>query len=242
MALKGSADVGFLLVSGMDVMADVTDIEDEQPDIVEETTTLGVAAQTYGAVGLGDYMLSQKGFYNDAANRSNAAFVSPGRVDVLCYAPEGNTVGARVACSELTKVSYKRLIAGKALTKAEVTYESSKGHDEAILLHILGDETEDADGEASYYDGAAGSSAGATAYLQVKALNLDGYDSVTISIEDSADHSTWAELLAFTDVTAIGAERKTVAGTVDRYLTWKVVFNGSGTSPSVTFMVAIKRN
>jgi len=243
MALKGSADVAFLLVSGLNVLGDITDLEDDQEALTEETTPFGVAPETHGYVGVSRYTLTQRGFFNDAAGRSNAALVSPGASKVLSYAPYSNTVGALVPCTAAVQVNYKRMIGGKVLTKAEASYESEQGHDEAILLHPLGAETEDEDTEATPVDNGASSANGGTAYLQVTAIDLDGYDSFTVTVIDDVDGTPpFGDLVAFTTVTAIGAERVTVAGTVERHLAVRWEFVGAGTAPSVTFAVMFKRN
>lgn len=243
MSRFGPADVNFLLVNGMDVLGDTTQVEDSREALIEETTPLGVSAETHAFIGVSRYTASQQGFYDDAANRSNAALVGLTGVKVFSLATEGNTIGKPVICSELIEVQYDRQISRGALHKANAQYLSAKGHDEAVILHALGEETADGDTDASAVDGGAQSTDGATVYLQVTDLDLGGYDDVTITVIDDADNSgTFGDLVAFTDVSAIGAERVTVAGTVERYVAVKWEFNGTGSNPSISFMVAIKRN
>lgn len=243
MSRFSSADVGFLLADGMNILGDMTDLEDTREAMLEETTVLGDAWQSHAYVGVSRYELQQNGFYNDAENRSNAALVSPGASVILCFAPEGNTKGKKAICGNLVQVDYKRQISRGALHKAAATYQSEDAEDDAVIIHELAAETADGDTEASAVDGTAQSSSGGVAYLQVTAIDLDGYDDVTIKVLDDADNSgSFSELVAFDDVSAIGAQRKEVAGTVERYLAVSFAFNGTGTSPSITFMVAFKRN
>lgn len=87
-------------------------------------------------------------------------------------------------------------------------------------------------------DGGASSAFGAQAYLQVTGF---AGTSVTVTVEHSADNSTWSTLLAFTAVTAApNGQRVAVANTttVDRYLR----VSTSGTFSSVTLAVALARN
>jgi hypothetical protein len=60
-----------------------------------------------------------------------------------------------------------------------------------------------------------------------------------VKVQHSANNSTWADLVTFATVTAVGAEHAVVAPatTVNRYLraTW------SGTFTSATFAVAFAR-
>jgi hypothetical protein len=239
----GSADVGFLLVSGMNILGDITDLEDTPEALLEETTVLGVAWEEHAYIGVKRYMLTQEGFYNDAANRSNAALVAPGTSKVLSFAPEGNTLGKRCVSTPLVQAKYTRKLSRAALHKARAEYLGEGGHDEGIILHALGAETADGDTEgAGSQDAGALSSAGGGGVLQVTALTLGGYDDVVFTVRHSDDDSTYADLITFTAVTAAPAgERKTVTGTVNRHLAAGWAFSGSGSGPSVTAMVAFAR-
>jgi hypothetical protein len=77
---------------------------------------------------------------------------------------------------------------------------------------------------------------GAVGYLEVTAFS--GFTQIVIKLRDSTDNVTFADLITFTTVTAIGAERATVSGTVDRYVAASWVKTGTG---SATFMVGIAR-
>ena len=60
------------------------------------------------------------------------------------------------------------------------------------------------------------------------------------TIRDSADDITYADLVAFADVTAApAAERKVVVGTIDRYLSFKGDVTGTG---SITVFCGFSRS
>lgn len=63
-----------------------------------------------------------------------------------------------------------------------------------------------------------------------------GFTGVAVKIQHSADNSTWSDLVAFTNVTAVGAQRVLVArGTqINRYLRASIDVTGTG---SVTLLV-----
>ena len=85
-------------------------------------------------------------------------------------------------------------------------------------------------------DNGAGTTLGAQAYLQLTAF--DG-TSVDVKIQHcTTSGGTYADLIDFGSLSAIGAVRGTAAGTVNRYL--KVVT--SGTFDYATFAVAFMRN
>ena len=73
----------------------------------------------------------------------------------------------------------------------------------------------------------ANSTNGAAGYQQVTAFT--GFTGYVGKLRDSADDTTYADLLSFTNVTATAAaERVTVAGTVDRYICHDGDVTGSG--------------
>lgn len=243
MTRYGSDDVAFLIANGQNILGDTTQLADSREALTEETTVLGSTWQEHSAVGVKRYTLSQQGFFNDAANRSNAALITPGSSKILCLGLEGNTIGKRMIGAQLVQANYERLISRGALHKANARYEAEGQQDEGRILHALGAETANDDTEATPYDGGAQSSNGGVAYLQVTALSLGGYTSVTVTVIDDADGAgSFGVLQAFTNVTAIGAQRIVIAGTVERYLAVSWAFNGSGSNPSIEFMVGFTRN
>jgi len=122
-----------------------------------------------------------------------------------------------------------------------VGYTLSATADESVdmgyVLHAHGPET--ADGNGTAVDRGA-SPITPTTHGLMGAIHVTAYTGLTsaaIKIQHSTDNSVWADLLAFTSVTAIGSEVKKVADgtTVNRYL--RVVTDVTGTG-SVTFLVS----
>lgn len=244
MTKYSSADVGFFLISGRNVLGDTTQLDDSREALMEETTVLGDAYEQHSAIGVKRFVISQMGFYNDATDRSNASLISPGVSRVLSIAPEGNTLGRRFLGSPMVQMDYKRLISRGAIHKANASYKSEGGHDEGILLHAHGAETA-ASGNtegADSQDNLASSANGGSGYLQVSALTLGGWTSVTHKIRHSADDISYVDLITFTTVTAAPTgERKTVTGTVNRHLAHSWAFIGAGAGQSVTYFVGFAR-
>ena len=245
MSRYGSADVGFLLISGRNVLGDTTQLDDNREALIDEITALGDAYEAYASVGVKKYELSQLGFYNDATDRSNAALVTPGTSRVLSFAPETNALGKRFVGSPVVQMDYKRLISRGALHKANAQWRSEGNHDEGIILHALGAETGDSGNTegAGSQDNLALSSNGGSGYLQVSALTLGGWTSVTMKVRHSDDDISYADLITFTTVTAAPTgERKTVTGTVNRHLAHSWAFVGAGAGQTVTYFVGFARS
>jgi hypothetical protein len=212
--------------------------------MTEDVTTLGVAWEATGYVGVKAFNLTQQGFYNDAVNAANQALVNPGQAVVLTFAPEGNTAGKRIVASPMVQVDYVRNLSRGALHKGNATYKSAGNHDEGIILHALGAET-GASGNtegALSQDNTTSTANGGAGYLQMTALTLGGYTNLAVKVRHSADDITYADLVTFTPRTVLGAERIAVAGTVNRHLASNWLFNGAGAGQTSTFMVGFARN
>ncbi len=247
MARYGSDDVAFLLVDGYSLLGYSTELDFKREALTAETTVLGVADETHAALGRNRADLTQAGFYDDAADASNAALVGlAGTARVVSFGFEGNTVGKKFTGGQGLQAEYDRVVDLGDFHKANAAYKMTGAVDEGVILHELSAETAtsgDTEGAESVHDVAAQTTAGGVAYLQVPALTLGGWTSVTIKVRDSADDITYADLVTFANVTAAPAkERQTVAGNIDQYLAHSWVFNGAGAAKSITYMVGFARN
>lgn len=244
MSRFGSKDVAFFLLDGYSILGTMTQFSDTLTALTEDVTVLGEEWVEHGYVGLRSAAITQQGFFDDAADSSNDALSgSEGASRVLCYGLAGNTAGKSFqGYSGALQASYERTASLKAFHKASASYQGSGVVEQGVIVHALGAETSDGDSEAASLDAGAGTTSGGAGYLQVTALTLGGYDDVTITILDSADDTTFVELIAFTDVDAAPtAERIEVAGAVSRYIAASWEFNGTGSSPSITFMAGFHR-
>lgn len=243
MARMSSADVGFLLAGGYSILGDVTMLEDEREALIEDATVLGVAWEVQQYIGVKRWKLTQEGFYNDVALGHNVALVTPGSSKVVAFAPEGNTLAAKFVGSPTVQGNYKRQIQRGTLTKASVVFESEGNHDEGKIIATLAARTAAGDTHLTSVDNLASSANGGAGYLELTALTLDGYTNLIVRIQHSSDNSSFVDLITFTAVTAApAAERKTVAGTVNRYLDVIWAYTGAGTSPTGTWCVGFARN
>lgn len=245
MTRYNSADVGFLLVGGYSVLGDVTQLEDNREAMIEDTTVLGVSWEEQGYVGVKRYALNQQGFYNSDTDRINALLIEPGVSRVMSFAPEGNVLGRKFVGSPMVQADYQRQISRGALHKANASYLSEGQHDEGKIIHTHKAETA-ASGNtegADSQDNGASSANGGAGYLQVSALTLGGYTNVTVKIRHSTDDITYADLITFAVVAVKPtAERKTVTGTVNRYLAHSWLFNGAGAGMTITYAVGFARS
>lgn len=112
-----------------------------------------------------------------------------------------------------------------------------EGVEAGFVIHALGAETADANGTSVDRSADLVSSAlGAAAGLHVTAYS--GFTTVGIKVQHSANNSTWADLVSFAAVTAVGAQvvKTAATDTVNRYL--RVVTDVTGTG-SITFLATV---
>lgn len=245
MARYGSKDVAFLLVDGYSILGAQTEIRDKKEAVFEDGHVLGDSWVKPAAVGLKRAEFIQDGFFDDAADGANAALVAgDGTTRVLCYGVAGNAKRRKfTGHGGAAQVDYERIASRGALHKAKASYLGSGAVDEGIILHEHAAEaTASGNTRAASHDNAASSAGGGAGYLQVSALTLGGYTSLTVAIEHSADNVTFADLLTFTAVTAApAAARVAVAGAINRYTAARWQFNGAGAGPAATFMAGLAR-
>jgi len=153
--------------------------------------------------------------------------------------PFGTTLGNRALAvkeARLGKYEQNTVVTDINKMSAELVAEDLPW-DYCKLLFPKDTKTED--GNHTSVDDSAESSDGLVAYLQV--FTCGGDDALVVKIQESSDDGSadaWADLVTFTEANGITTERKTVSGTVERYL--RVAWSGTPTY-SVNFAVVYKR-
>jgi len=207
-----------LYLAGYDLSGDVGAINNAaSPRALLEMT--GINKSAYERVnGLADGVIDFNSWFNDANFAEHAALKGFPTADVLVLWATGASVGDPA----------------KFMTAKQVNYDGSRTPDGAFALNVLamaqgvapewgemltsGQDTHASAGSAASKDDSASSANGAAAQLQV--IDIDS-GTPTVIIEDSPDDSGWTTLISFTavaDGSEPTAERKTVTGTVNRYL------------------------
>ena len=239
MANYGQSSVGFVLVGGYNLLTYTTDLSPIDTEaLFEQSDSLGDSWVEFLPVGMQKAYFTIKGWYDDAA-ASIAGIVATGTSTerVVCIAHEGNTIGKKfIGFQGSYSAKFRRILTRAGLHKVDVPQVVSGAQEDGVILQELEAKTGDWDTDSESVDNAASSANGGSGYLQVTAFS--GFSGAVIKIRHSADDSTYADLITFTTVTALGAERKTVSGTVDRHLLISGDVTGSG---SITLMAGFAR-
>lgn len=243
MAKYGPASA-FLLVGGRDISSDTFQLDEGFEQVTQQSNGLGASWEEHLPVGVARAILEASGgIYDDETDGIVDALQEQGSTrQLVSYGFAGDAIGQdAIHVDGDYAVTWKRTLARDGLVMAHAMHRLSGARLEGKILHDISSESADGDTESSSVDNSASSSGGATADLHVPAIDLGGYTNVVVKVRHSTDNVTFSDLITFTAVTAVGAERKTVAGTVNRYLAMSWTWTGSGSSQSVTPYVVLNR-
>jgi len=238
-----------LLLDGFNVLSNkVTSMSHKIEAVQANTTGLGDSFEEHAPVGLKRVTVQQDGAFFDttATTGGHVAFSAKvptsaqQAVRIMCMGTAGQTTGYDFyGISGAFSVSYEVLSSNEDLQKANVEYVCTGQADvSGKILQPLATKTSTWNTESTSVDNAASSSNGGAGYLQCTAAS--GFSAFVGKIRHSADDTTFADLITFTDnVTSPFAERKTVTGTVNRYLSFTGTATGTG---SITVFAGFSRS
>lgn len=241
--IADSSTVGFLLLDGLNILGVSTELSD--PGLERHTvdrTYLGSSQQRKLLTGVSSCEIEQSGDFDDAVGSIHDALTGSHQDRVLSWCAAGNTIGKHFVGAVVDRISYKQTLQADDFVQASAAYGCS-AHDDGLIIAHLVSRGAAGDTTANRVDNGAQSSGGGAGYLQVTGLTLGGYTGLSVKIRHSPDGSTWADLITFTNVSAVGAERRmTAVDPIGRYLSVSWSWAGSGSSQSATFAVGFARN
>lgn len=238
----------FLLVGGNNMSGESTfSLEEDVSQLTSNVRGIGDTMEAYKPVGVGMVELSaQPGLYTDDAFKQVSAYESnQSTKKLVSYGVEGLTRGQNaVMMNGLYTSKWKRLAQRDGLTLAGAEFTVTGDYYRGIIIGANEAAAGDGDSQSNSVDNGAASNSGIIVDIHVSALDLDGGSGLDVDIDDSPDNSIWSTLGSFTTITDESngtAERITVAGTIDRYLSISWTFTG-GSSPTATIYVVAYRN
>jgi len=243
---KFGAASAILLLDGYNILSNkLTGLTEKAVSLMTDTTGLGDSAYETAPIGRVTAEVVQEGaFFDTTALYSHAAFsgsvptTPQSSTRVLCLGFAGQTTGYPMVGYEGTySDSYEVVAELGDLQKANVTYAITGKRSAGLILQPLAAKTADWNTQSSSVDNAASTANGGEGFIQCTAAT--GFSAFVGTIQHSADNISFASLIDFSDnVTAPFAERKTVTGTVNRYLAFSGNVTGSG---SITVFAGFAR-
>jgi hypothetical protein len=245
MAKYSSADCGFLLIGGYSILGHTTELSESSSAEIKDKSALGMAWREHGYVGLKSGEIIQNGFWDDDTGATHDLLkAGNGTTRVGMFNFNGNTAGKDyVGWEGLIQVGHERKASVGEWHGAAGKYTISGAVDQGKILHALGAETTASNTEGALSQDAGASSAnGGAGILECSSLTLGTATNFIAKIRHSADDITYADLITFTALTAFGAERKTVTGTVNRHLATAWAGTGwPGGGSTATFAIGFAR-
>lgn len=239
---KYGQDDAFVLVDGYDISGDTFELSPEIEVLLEQTDGFGDSWEEQSNVGVKRAVVAHRSFYDDADNATAEALVGQTSSRVFTAGIEGNAQGKKAICSNgiLQRRSARGITRGE-LHKISAEYEGAKMEDAVIIQHLVADSGGGPMSDGTYVFPTA-LETGGTAYLQVTALTLGGYTSITAKLRHSPDGAVWADLATFTNVTvAPFAQAVNIAGNIDDNVRAELTLNGAGAGESITLLAALRR-
>lgn len=186
--------------------------------------------------GQSDAVSSGEGFFDGAVGAIDAILAGiKGTGSIWSYYPEGITNGYYGYGYRALRSNYGTQTTKDDAVRFSVAAQVSQG--EERLQSIGGLTTKTSSGSTTVLDlgASGGGSDGATIYFHATAIS----GTAIVVVEDSPDNSTWSTLVSLTNVSAIGAQRVEVSGTVERYIRVTTTLDGG---ESITFQAGIHVN
>jgi hypothetical protein len=207
------------------------------PALLEQTGINKSAHERIG--GLLDGRIDLGAFFNDAVGQAHPVLSALPTTDRQMVVFLASTIGAVAGCLVGKQIDYSGTRGADGALMYSVPHPANGYGFEFANLLTAGYRTDTAGTNGASLDGAAASSTGWAAYLQVLALTGTN---VVVTLQDSANDSAFATFTgsAFTSATAARTVQRiqgATGSTVRRYV--RAVT--SGTFSSATFIVALTR-
>lgn len=195
-----------------------------------EASTFGDDDKVY-VTGLRDATLSGEGLLDATIDGTVAATLGTATKRYWQVYPAGDSDGSAGVGVYADTSSYEVTSEIGDVVQFSVEAQSSVGFERLLSHHALEQET--TSGTSTVIDNAGSTTNGAVAYMNVTGIS----GSAVVVLQDSTDNVTYADLISFGTVSAVGGYRGTVTGQVDRY-TRLVHTNAAGT---ITFVAGLGR-
>jgi hypothetical protein len=221
--------------AGYDLSGDVASLD----SISSPRPALDVTSVSQSAIdrvlGLSTGIISFTTHFNDAALQEHVALSALATTDKVAIYSVGETANDTAAGLEAKQLNYDMTRGADGAISIACEVQGSAGNPiEWGNILTTGVQTVSSAASTSSIDQGASTSQGARAYIMNFTLSSG---SPTVKIEDSPNDSSWSDLITFTGSSAATAERKTVTGTINRYVRCTL----TGTFSNLAFAVVLVR-
>lgn len=214
-------------VDGYELTAYLQSLQCYLEGTFERSETLGDQYAENLSCSLRSFGVDVSGFYDDATGASNDALTTNQTAQrVIVWGYESQSVGKKYeGATGVVETKYTRQVALGKNHKAGASFSGSGSFEEGVILLAPG-AANGASATGTSVDNGASSANGAVGHFQCSQTNGNFVNIV----QHSTDNVTFTDLITATTVTSgnRAGERKTVAGTINRYTRGK--YTNSGTT------------
>ena len=221
-----------VFVADFDLSGDLTQYNFTKTRQLVNVTTFGNDDKVFLA-GLGEGRISGQGVWNPTLSDVEIVALDGVETVITASPTAAGAIGDRAHMVNGFLDSFQPRAPVNDAVRFSSGFMASAGAYTGVILHENAQES--GTGNHASVNQTAQSANGATAFLHV--TQFDGTNA-TVTIEDSANDSTFASLVAFSQATGVTSEKVTVAGTVEQYV--RVALTGTFTT--ITFVVSFARH
>lgn len=228
-----------LYVEGVDLSGDANAVSGlGYSQELYDVTTLDVSARKR-IIGTVDGEISVDAWFDNATSHQHATWTSnSGKLptaDQEVLVPMGGSVGDAVTGLVSKQGVYGVTRGVGSAISANATFTANGFGPEFGVMLTAHDDTVASAATGTAVDNGASSANGGAGYIQSFSL---ASGTAVCKIQHSADNSTYTDLVTFTSVTGVTAERVEVSGTVNRYIKYSI----SGTFSNLKMAMAFSRS
>jgi hypothetical protein len=238
-AYVSGKDLHAIFFDGLDVKQSNNELSITSEAVMPRRRPLGSVYKNCYPTGQVDGEMTITGWLDDVTSPQLGDLTGDSKVISVLY--EGNAVSLHFAGFAAANVTGAKI--GTAEDDLD-TYEpviTANGRGPLIGYVVAPHAARTAAGntDSAYATMNEASGVSGTAFLHVTAIDLGGYDDVTVKVRHSTDHITFADHTAFAAVTAVGAQTVALAATVNKYLSISHAYGGAGSDPTFTAFVGV---
>lgn len=239
-----------VLLDEFDLSAYFNSLDVSQTLETAETTGFGSTSKSY-IPGLADATLSLSGMFSqdtDGSDEELQAVLGSATTPLVTVILEAGAIGKPAIVAKAHETNYALSSPVGDIVTITADFNASTDATANLKYGLRSGKSLTANasiafgslGNLASVDNGASTTAGGVANLHVTANTITG-GNTTIKIQESADNSTWADLITFT---AVGASTNTsqqsvVTGTVARYL--RATASTAGGAGAITFHIGFAR-
>lgn len=242
MAYYSGADLAYLFFDQTDVKASNDALDIEWEALSEAKRVRGAAYPTLFVGGQKTGTLSYDGWWDGTTATQLAD--RTGDAKIISALHEGSAYGAHFFGLQSAAITgWKFGVPDEGIDRFTPAITADGILDYGFVIGTVISRGANGNTQANYVDLGAAAATGGRLYMHITTINVGGGSGVTVTLQHSTDHVSWADHAngALTIANAAGAQCLNIAAAVNQYVAFKWVWTG-GAGQSFTAFVGFAPN